>query len=54
MSKTPTTYAMVADMIAAATALHSFYAALVDAGFTEDQALAVARDVVRPVGAAGE
>jgi hypothetical protein len=47
MNKTPTTFAMVADMIAAATALYTFYAALVEAGFTEDQALAMATEVAK-------
>lgn len=51
MSK-PSNFAMVAEMISAATALHCLYEALIDQGFTEDQALTLVRDTLRPVGTA--
>jgi hypothetical protein len=43
---------VAADLIAAATALHSYFEALKGAGFTDAQAFAIVRDMAR--GAASE
>jgi hypothetical protein len=40
-------FAMTADLIAAATALHSYFEALKSAGFTDAQAFAIVRDMAR-------
>lgn len=50
MTKTP--FSVAADLIAAATALHSYMEALKSAGFSEAQAFAIVRDMAR-TGAAG-
>jgi len=52
MTKTQSPFAMAADLIAAATALYSYFEALKSAGFTDAQAYNIVRDMAR-AGAAG-
>ncbi|MEU9058991.1 hypothetical protein AB0D13_08980 [Streptomyces sp. NPDC048430] len=49
--KTPyPSFALTAELVAAATALYTLFEALKAAGFSEAQAFAIARDAIRPVG----
>ncbi|MEV6730542.1 hypothetical protein [Streptomyces sp. NPDC051364] len=51
MTKTP--FSLAADLISAATALHSYFEALKGAGFTDSQAFAIVRDMARAGSANG-
>jgi hypothetical protein len=47
MNKTPNPFALAADMAQAAVTLFAYFEALKGAGFSESQAFALVRDMVR-------